>query len=89
MLEDVDLAVINGDLAVSYGKAPSADSIYLESVDQKANPSVKDLVNILVVRSEDIENEKYLRVKELFQSDEVIAVMDDYYNKAFIPAWKQ
>ena len=88
MLTDVDLAVINGDLAVSYGKKPSEDSVYLEEVDQDKNPNVKDLVNILVVRSEDLDNKKYLKVKEYFQSDEVIAVMDEYYNKAFIPAWK-
>lgn len=88
MLKDVDLAVINGDLAVSYGKKPAQDSIYLEEVDQDKNENVKDLVNIIVVRSEDIENETYLKVKEYFQSDEVIAVMDEYYNKAFIPAWK-
>lgn len=88
MLEDVDLAVINGDLAVSYGKKPSQDSIFLEEVDQSVNENVKDLVNIIVVRTEDLEDKNYLRVKELFQSDEVIAVMDEYYNKAFIPAWK-
>lgn len=88
MLQDVDLAVINGDLAVSYGKKPSQDSIFLEEVDASVNENVKDLVNIIVVRTEDLENVNYLKVKEYFQSDEVIKVMDEYYNKAFIPAWK-
>lgn len=88
MLIDVDLAVINGDLAVSYGFEPAKDSIYLEDVDIEKNENVKELINIIVVRSEDIDNKDYLRVKELFQSDAVVAVMEDYYNGAFIPAWK-
>ncbi|NLY37586.1 MAG: MetQ/NlpA family ABC transporter substrate-binding protein [Tissierellia bacterium] len=88
MLSDVDLAVINGDLAVSYGKKPAQDSIFLEEVDSKKNPHVKDLINILVVRKEDLQNPNYLKVKEYFQSEEVINIMDEYYNKAFIPAWK-
>lgn len=88
MLPDVDLAVINGDLAVSYGKQPSVDSIFLEDVDIENNENVKDLINVIAVRSEDINNENYQKVKEYFQSDEVIKIMDEYYNKAFIPAWK-
>lgn len=88
MLPDVDLAVINGDLAVSYGKQPSQDSIFLEDVDIEKNENVKDLINVIAVRTEDIDNENYQKVKKYFQSDEVIKVMDEYYNKAFIPAWK-
>lgn len=88
MLKDVDLAVINGDLAVSYGKKPAQDSIFLEEVDRDKNENVKDLINILVVRTEDLENINYIKVKDYFQSEEVIQVMEDYYNKAFIPAWE-
>ncbi len=88
MLPDVDLAVINGDLAVSYGKKPTADSIYLEEVDINKNENVKDLINIIAVRTEDLDNENYQKVKTYFQSEAVIKVMDEYYDKAFIPAWK-
>ncbi|NLY63137.1 MAG: MetQ/NlpA family ABC transporter substrate-binding protein [Erysipelothrix sp.] len=88
LLEDVDLAVINGDLAISFGLKPSEDTIYLEELDFEANPAAKELINVLVVREGDEKREELLKIKEYFQSEEVKAIFEDYYFGAFKAAWE-
>src|SRR5699024_3858975 len=71
MLDEVDLAVINGNFAVLNGLNPSEDTIYLESSDSP-------YVNVVVAREEN---------KEDYQSDEVKEFMLDEYDGADQPAW--
>ncbi len=87
LLEDADLAVINGDLAVSFGLKPSSDSIYIEEFDFAANPDQEGLKNLIAVRTADIDKDEYKKLKEAFQSQAVIDVLNGHYNGAFIPAW--
>lgn len=87
VLVDVDLAVINGDLAVAYGLRSNKDSLYIEEVDFTKNPGAKELVNILAVRTGDETRPELIKLKEYFQSDDVIDVINDYYDGAFVPAW--
>lgn len=89
ILHDVDLAVINGDLAVAFGLRSNKDALYVEEVDFSKNPGAKELVNILAVRKGDEDREELIRLKELFQSQEVIDVFNDYYDGAFVPAWNK
>ncbi len=89
ILEDADTAVINGDLAVAFGLRSNKDSLYLEEVDFSKNPGAKELVNILAVRKGDETRPELIRLKELFQSNDVIAVLNDYYDGAFVPAWNK
>lgn len=89
LLEDADLAIINGDLAVAYGFKPSSEAIYIEEFDFVANPDQVGLKNLIAVRTADKDKVEYIKLKEAFQSQAVIDVLNGYYEGAFIPAWEQ
>ena len=85
LLEDVELAVINGAHAVDSGLKPKEDSIYLEEVKEGSkNP----YINVIVARTEDKDNEVYKKIVEEFRSDEVAKVIEEVYKGAYIPTWK-
>lgn len=85
LLEDVDAALINGGHAVDAGLNPAKDSIYLEEVNEgNENP----YINVIVSRTEDKDNEVYLKVVEEFRTEEVAKVIEEAYKGAYIPAWK-
>lgn len=64
-LDDVDLAVINGNFALEADLKPKEDSLILE--DGKDNP----YANVLVVREEDKDNEQVEKLAKLLNSDKV------------------
>ena len=80
MLDEVDLAVINGNFAVLNGLDPSEDTIYLESSDSP-------YVNVVVAREENKDDPVIDQIKEYYQSDEVKEFMLDEYDGADQPAW--
>lgn len=70
-LEDVDLAIINGNYALEAGLNPATDSLLIESgVD---NP----YANFLAVRSEDKENPALVTLNDLLHSDEVRSFIEE------------
>lgn len=89
LLEEVDLAVINGDLAFTYGLSANDDTIFLENIDFEANPSAKELINVLAVRKGDESKPEFLKIKEYFQSEDTIKSFNEDYNGAFVPAWNK
>lgn len=64
-LDDVDLAVINGNFALEADLKPQEDALILES--GKDNP----YANVLVVREGDKDNEQVKKLAKLLNSDEV------------------
>jgi len=85
LLPDVTAAIINGGHAADHGLNPTKDSIYLEQVvGGNDNP----YINIIVSRAENADDEVIQRIVEVFQSDEVAAVIDEVYAGVYIPAWK-
>lgn len=85
LLPDVAAAIINGGHAVDNGFSPSLDAIYLEPVVEGAeNP----YINVIVARTEDKDNEVYRRIVEVYQTEEVAAVIEEAYKGSYIPAWK-
>ena len=71
LLPDCAAAVINGGNAFTAGLNPSVDAIFTEDVDPETNPNVSDLINVIVARTADKDNEVYKKVVEAFQTDEV------------------
>lgn len=70
-LEDVDLAIINGNYALEAGLNPATDSLLIESgVD---NP----YANFVAVRSEDIDDPALVKLDELLHSEEVRAYIEE------------
>lgn len=84
ILPDVTAALINGGNAFTAGLSPIDDTIYIETIGD----DVDRLKNCLVVRTEDKDNEVYLKVLEAYQTDEVAQTLQDAFNGAFLPAWK-
>lgn len=85
LLPDVAAAIINGGHAVDNGLSPQEDALYLETVEEGSdNP----YINIIVARTEDKDNPLYLRIVDLFHTDEVAKVIEETYKGAYIPAWE-
>ncbi len=78
---DFAAAVINGNYALEADVSPAEDALVLESAE--GNP----YANILVVRTEDAENEALLKLDELLHSEDVRAFIEETYQGAVIPAF--
>lgn len=83
-LPDLDLAVINNGVAVDAGFKPLEDSIYIEDTN---SDNAFNYYNIFAVRTEDKDNEVLNRLVEVYQSEEVKALIDTVYDGATIPAF--
>ncbi|MDO4266347.1 MAG: MetQ/NlpA family ABC transporter substrate-binding protein [Eubacteriales bacterium] len=88
LLPDCTAAIINGGNAFTAGLNPLKDSIYVENVNPDENPAVADLINVIVARTADKDNETYRKIVEAYQTDEVAQTLEDEYDGAFICAWE-
>lgn len=88
LLPDCTAAIINGGNAYTAGLNPATDAIYMENVNPDENPAVADLINVIVARTADQDNETYKKVVEAYQTDEVAQTIQDEYQGAFICAWQ-
>ncbi|MFV0393835.1 MAG: MetQ/NlpA family ABC transporter substrate-binding protein [Coprobacillaceae bacterium] len=86
LLPDCAAAIINGGNAFTAGLNPTKDSIFIEDVE--TNENISELVNVIVARSDDKDNEIYKKVVKAYQSTEVEKTLEESYQGAFIPAWK-
>lgn len=85
-LPDVAAGITNSDLAIDFGINPVEDAIFALDID----PDNKDLlpyINIIVARTEDVENEIYLKIVEAYQQENVSEFILEHYGNAMIPAW--
>ena len=80
MLDEVDLAVINGNFATSSGLDPTTDSIFTESADSP-------YVNVVAVREENLDDPVIEQIKEYYHTDEVKDFILDEYKGAYQPSW--
>ena len=80
-LGDYAIAVINGNYALEADLSPAEDALALESGED--NP----YANMLVVRTEDKDNEALVALDELLHSDDVKAFIEENYSGAVIPAF--
>ncbi len=83
-LDDYAASTINGTYAIPAGLVPSQDALIIESQDENGdNP----YVNIIVARTEDVENETYQTIVEAFQTQTVAEYLLTKYSEAFFPAF--
>jgi D-methionine transport system substrate-binding protein len=78
-LDDVTLAVINGNDALEYGLVPARDSLALERAE--GNP----YANVLVTTQALAKEERIQRLASLLTSAEVARFIQDRYNGSVIP----
>ncbi len=72
-LDDSDLSVINAGIAVDNDLNPLEDALVLESLDEENHA----YVNVIVVRSEDSEEEKFKRIVELYHEKDVFEIVQE------------
>lgn len=81
-LEDVDLAVINGNYAIQAGLNASTDALAVEDKDSDA---AQTYANVLCVK-EGNEDDKDIKVLlEVLQSEEIKKFIDETYEGAVVP----
>ena len=83
-LADVDISLINNDMATDAGYVPTQDSIYLEPVAESSKP----YYNVIAVREDETNNEVYKTILEYYQTDEVAAIIDEMSAGSSIPVWE-
>ena len=83
-LADVDISLINNDMATDAGYVPTQDSIYLEPVAESSKP----YYNVIAVREDQTDNEVYKTILEYYQTDEVAAIIDEMSAGSSIPVWE-
>ena len=80
-LPDVAVAIINGNYAIEGGLSVS-DALAVES---DTSIAAQTYANLVVVRSEDAENEALLRLVEVLQSEEIQTWISETYDGAVVP----
>ena len=80
-LGDYAIAVINGNYALEADLSPAEDALALESGED--NP----YANMLVVRTEDAENEALVALNDLLHSEDVRGFIEETYSGAIVPAF--
>lgn len=81
VLADVDLAVINANYAALAQLYPQRDALFSEG-------KTSIYANLLVVRSNDKNNPKFINLIKAIHSTEVVAAADRIFHGTAIPAWK-
>lgn len=89
ILPDCAAAIINGGNAYTAGFDVVEDAIFTENVDPTVNEAVPQLVNVIVSRTQDKDNEVYHKIVEAYQTEEVENTINEEYKGAFICAWEK
>lgn len=84
VLEEVDLAIINGNYAIEAGLNPANDSLAIEDKDAEA---AKVYRNILAVKKGNEDSEKIKALTKALTSDKVKKFIEEKYNGSVIPTF--
>lgn len=88
ILPDCAAAIINGGNAFTAGLNPIEDSIYTENTDPQTNEAVPQLINVIVARTADKDNDVYKKIVDAYHSAEAQKTIEEEYQGAFICAWE-
>lgn len=85
-LADVDAASVNGSMAIDAGMKLEdnifSDADYLDTIPT-------DRFNIIVVKEENAQNETYLKIVKLFQSEDVVQKLNEVASGLLFPVWER
>lgn len=86
-LPDVDAVVMNTNVAVDNDLNPYEDGIFVDTNNlEEVNQLYK---NIIVVHSDNIDNEVYLKIVDAFQTEETEAKLEEFSDGANQRAWTE
>ncbi|SFB31084.1 D-methionine transport system substrate-binding protein [Lentibacillus halodurans] len=81
VLPDVAASIVNNGIAVDAGFSPLDDSIFHE------NETATPYINIIAVNEEDKDNEVLQQLADIYQSDDVKALIEEEYEGNQIPTF--
>ncbi|MCP8615849.1 MetQ/NlpA family ABC transporter substrate-binding protein [Salirhabdus salicampi] len=81
VLPDVAISIINNGVAVEAGFTPVEDAIFIE--DDTATP----YINIIAARAEEVDNETYQKIANIYQQEVVAQHIRDVYSDSLIPTF--
>lgn len=85
MLQDVDASIINTGFATDAGLTID-DAIFVDASDlDSVNPMY---INVIASREEDKDNPLYLKIVELFQTDEIAKIIEESSKDSLIPVFE-
>lgn len=85
-LEDVDIALINSDMAMEAGLIPTEDSIFLEDPE---NERSKNFINVIAVKEENKDNEDIKNfIENYYLTDQTKNIIEEEYKGSVIPIFK-
>lgn len=85
-LEDVDIALINSDMAMEAGLIPTEDSIFLEDPE---NERSKNFINVIAVKEENKDNEDIKNfIENYYLTDQTKKIIEEEYKGSVIPIFK-
>lgn len=85
-LEDVDIALINSDMAMEAGLIPTKDAIFLEDPN---NERAKNFINVIAVKEKNKDNEDIKNfVNNYYLTDATKKIIEKEYKGAVIPIFK-
>lgn len=84
VLEEVGIAVINGNYALEAGLNPAENAIYLEDA---TNDASKKYYNVLAVKKGNKDSDKIQALTKALTSDKVKKFIEEKYNGSVIPAF--
>ena len=82
-LEEAPLAIINSGIATDADLIPSEDALVLED----SNPGDNPYINVIVSRTEDVEDETFNRIVELYQTEDTKEVIIEDSKGSSIPVF--
>ena len=86
LLPDVAIAVINCNYALDNGLNPGKDAIFQDGVSIYSG---KTYVNLIAAKTEDVNNEIYLKIVKAYQSEAVKEVYATTFKGAYLAAWEK
>ena len=85
-LEDVDIALINSDMAMEAGLIPTEDYIFLEDPE---NERSKNFINVIAVKEENKDNEDIKNfIENYYLTDQTKKIIEEEYKGSVIPIFK-
>lgn len=81
-LEDLDYAVINGNVALSAGLSVSKDALYIESADSEA---AQTFANVIAAKKENAEKPALKALMDVLHSKEIADFIEQKYDGAVVP----
>lgn len=79
-LNNFDIASINTNFAMEAGYSPKDDAIFSEGPDSP-------YVNVIAARAEDKDNPTYLKLVEIYRSEEVKKFIEENFDGSVLPSW--